>query len=75
MKPPKPIPEDTKVPIKEGAKSNIITTVLESDVDPSTKPIPEPFPVEPQSQAITSKKTRKRKETKGKDPDTHNTTN
>ena len=75
MNPPKPIPEDTKVAIKEGAKSNIITTVLETDVDPSTKPIPEPFPVEPQSQAITLKKTRKRKETKGKDPETHNATN
>ena len=75
MNPPKPINENDKAATKDGEKSNADTTIQESDSGTATKPIPEPFPVEPHSNTITLKKTRKRKSTNTKDAEPQNTCN
>ena len=75
MNPPKPIAEDDKSLTKEGDKTNVSTTIVESDAGTGTKPIPEPFPVEPHSVAVALKKSRKRKITNGKDSELNNVNN
>ena len=75
MTPPKPITENDKTETNDGEKSNVSTTIQESDSGTATKSIPEPFPVESHSNTITLKKTRKRKSTNAKDAEPQNICN